>query len=90
MPAPYAFVCSWHIASFRCAAELGCYRGIADSGQVISPGITVHSISWFAFASAMLHGKLPGRCGLVRADDACHLITLSGNRQEIASMMEEA
>jgi hypothetical protein len=24
---------SWHIASFRCVAELGCYRGIADIDQ---------------------------------------------------------
>jgi hypothetical protein len=23
----------WHIASFRCAAEFGCYRGITDIGQ---------------------------------------------------------
>jgi general secretion pathway protein D len=30
------------------------------------------------------------RGGIVRTDDARHIITLSGNRQEIASMMEEA
>jgi len=24
---------TWHIASFRCAAEFGRYRGIADSGK---------------------------------------------------------
>jgi hypothetical protein len=23
----------WHIASFRCVAEFGRYRGIADSGK---------------------------------------------------------
>jgi len=26
-------VCSWHIASFRCDAESGRYRDIADIGQ---------------------------------------------------------
>jgi hypothetical protein len=26
----------WHIASFRCAAEFGCYRGIADIDKAAS------------------------------------------------------
>jgi hypothetical protein len=27
------YVGNWHIASFRCAAEFGCYRDIADIDQ---------------------------------------------------------
>src|SRR5437868_7645263 len=44
---------SWHIASFRCAAEFGRYRELADSDNP-SPGILYGSTSWLLHA---LFGK---------------------------------
>jgi hypothetical protein len=55
---PEANVCIWHIASFRCAAEFGRYRGIADSDKP-STAVTGRHGGGFIWAGAgwvALHG----------------------------------
>ena len=53
----------WHIGSFRCDAKVGCYRGIADSGELRPADLWVHGLirqmidgSWF-LRNFRLHPK---------------------------------
>ena len=56
-----AHVCPWHIASFRCAAELGRYRGIADLSRTLrlpcncQPRIFSHQISSISAVARSRH-----------------------------------
>jgi general secretion pathway protein D len=60
-----------------------------DGGEQIDSGLQVVQLKYVAASEIrrVLESIAP-RGGIVRTDDARRLITLSGNRQEIASMME--
>jgi general secretion pathway protein D len=62
---------------------------IPNSGEQIGSGLQVVQLKYVAASEIrrVLETIAP-RGGIVRTDDARHLITLSGNRQDIASMME--
>jgi general secretion pathway protein D len=59
-------------------------------GEMIGSGLQVVQLKYVAPSEMrrVLETIAP-RGGIVRTDEARHIITLSGNRQEIASMMEE-
>jgi general secretion pathway protein D len=60
-----------------------------DGGEQIGSGLQVVQLKYVAASEIrrVLETIAP-RGGIVRTDDSRHLITLSGNRQEIESMME--
>ena len=60
-----------------------------NSGEVIGSGLQVVQLKYVA-ASEMRRAleSIAPHGGIVRTDDARNLITLNGNRQDIASMME--
>ncbi|CCE00702.1 General secretion protein D [Bradyrhizobium sp. STM 3809] len=62
---------------------------VADSGEMVGNGLQVVQLK-FVSASEIRRVVEPiaPRGGVLRVDDARNLITLSGNRQEIAAMME--
>lgn len=62
---------------------------LAGAGQRIGSGLQVVQLKYVAASEIqrVLEPVAP-RGGIVRADDARHTITLAGNRQEIASMMD--
>jgi len=63
--------------------------GVSDTGTEIGSGLQVVQLKYIAPSEIRraLETIAP-RGGIVRTDDSRHLITLSGNRQEIAAMME--
>lgn len=60
-----------------------------DQGELIGTGLQVVQLKYVAASEIrrLLEAIVP-RGGIVRADDTRNLITLSGNREEIANMME--
>jgi general secretion pathway protein D len=62
-----------------------------DAGEMIGTGLQVVQLKYVAASEIrrVLETIAP-RGGIVRTDDARNLITLSGNRQDIATMMEAA
>ena len=63
----------------------------SPDGEMIGSGLQVVQLKYVAPSEMrrVLETIAP-RGGIVRTDEARHIITLSGNRQEIASMMEAA
>jgi general secretion pathway protein D len=62
-----------------------------DSGELIGSGLRIVQLKYVAASEIrrVLETIAP-RGGIVRTDDSRNLITLSGNRQDIAAMMEAA
>jgi general secretion pathway protein D len=61
----------------------------ADSGELIGSGLQVVQLKYVAASEIRrVLDTIAPRGGIVRTDDARNIITLSGNRQDIASMMD--
>ncbi|MGJ5222176.1 secretin N-terminal domain-containing protein, partial [Bradyrhizobium oligotrophicum] len=72
-------------------AVLGTYRtdDVADGGEMVGNGLQVVQLKYVSASEIRrVVEPIAPRGGVVRVDDARNLITLSGNRQEIAAMME--
>ncbi|WP_296523880.1 secretin N-terminal domain-containing protein [Rhodoplanes sp.] len=64
-------------------------EGVADTSERIGSGLQVVQLKYVSASEIrrVLEPIAPRR-GVVRTDDARNLITLSGNRQEVAAMMD--
>ncbi|WP_316237227.1 type II secretion system secretin GspD [Bradyrhizobium sp. SZCCHNR1015] len=62
---------------------------VADGGEMVGNGLQVVQLKYVSASEIRrVVEPIAPRGGVVRVDDARNLITLSGNRQEIAAMME--
>ncbi|MGJ4961324.1 type II secretion system secretin GspD [Bradyrhizobium sp. HKCCYLRH3061] len=69
----------------------GAYRtdDVADTGEIVGSGLQVVQLKYVSASEIRrVVEPIAPRGGVVRVDDARNLITLSGNRQEIAAMMD--
>ncbi|MGJ4946765.1 type II secretion system secretin GspD [Bradyrhizobium sp. HKCCYLS20291] len=72
-------------------ATSGAYRtdDVPDTGDMVGNGLQVVQLKYVSASEIRrVVEPIAPRGGVVRVDDARNLITLSGNRQEIAAMME--